>query len=149
VGVTLATTTGTGALSVPLTLSSGLTSGVAVTSLPVNAIPTALASGAQFYLPTGQVATLSASASASATSLTVTSITPTAAVASGSTIPQVATLKCEFLASNVIKVTRVDTGHTVQATDASYRGGFFSFGKNLGSTTGTGKYAFFNATVTP
>lgn len=105
------------------TLSSGLSSGVAVTSLPINALALGLASGAQVALSTGQVATLTASATGGATSLAVASITPSSAVASASAL-----------------------NGCVQAIDNTYRGGYFHLGRRLA----TGKTALFkNLTITP
>lgn len=49
----------------------------------------------------------------------------TAAIAAGGS----ATLKVEFLSSTQVKVTRVDTGHSITVTDSSLRGPFVHVGK--------------------
>lgn len=69
-------------------LAAGLASGVAVTSLSVEALPRGIGSGTRLLLPTGQLVNVSASANASATSITVSSVTPSAAVPEGAVLPQ-------------------------------------------------------------
>lgn len=142
------TTTSTTAVSAPLTLSSGLTSGVAVTALPVNAIPSNLASGAKLALPTGQIATLSGAATAGATSVAVTSITPSAAIASGASIPQAIPMRI-VVNSSTITWTRLDTSTVVTIGDTTHRGPYFFFGFNdLGSTANGFRASFCDVTIT-
>lgn len=139
-------TTSNQAISAPLTLSSGLSAGVAITALPVTAIPSNLASGARFKLPTGQVATLSGAATAGATSVAVTSITPSAAVASGAAIPQTVPLRID-VTPTTITCTRVDTSQTVSLTDSSVRGPYFYFGQSSTSGGATGFSCSFSDVV--
>lgn len=106
-----------------ITLSSALASGVAVTSLPVTAISQAVKSGHQFYLPTGQVVTVSAAAGAGSTSISVTSVTPTAAVVNGALLPQRATVAVTVTPTSV-KFSRVDEPASVTVSDTTYRGGY-------------------------
>jgi len=114
----------TTAWSIP-TLSAGLTSGVAVTSLPVNALTVAVKAGHQFVLPTGQVATASGAAAVAATAIPVSSITPSAAVVSGASLLPRITIKADITPTSVT-FTRTDeaAAGTSSMTDSSTRGGY-------------------------
>lgn len=144
----LASGSGFGAIAAPLVLSAGLTSGVAVTSLPVNALPAAVPSGAKFVLPTGQVATLSASASIAATSVTVTSITPSAAVASGASLPSQITWSVAVTTSQVVlSVTNGATTRTITWVDGTMRGPYWYLGQSTTVSTG-GAFSWSSITIT-
>jgi glycerophosphoryl diester phosphodiesterase len=108
-----------------VTLSAGLTAGAAVTSLPVNALTAATVAGAQWALPNGQIVTASAGAASGATAIPVTSVTPLTAVASGTLLPQQATVKID-VTPTAITVTRTDvaTSNTFTVADTTYRGAF-------------------------
>lgn len=136
----------TAAISAPLVTSGALTSGVAVTSIPVTALATALVAGQQFYLPTGQKATVSGSAAVGATSVPVNSITPTTTVASGASLPQVVTLRLARTAT-AVSVTRVDTNTTLSWNDTTWFGGYFAFGQNPQSAGGLFSFADFSRTI--
>jgi glycerophosphoryl diester phosphodiesterase len=125
VGTTGVTST---AIQLPV-LSSGLVSGTPITALPVTALASAVQTGHQFVLPTGQVATASGAASASATSIPITSLTPSAAVASGTALPQQTTLNIAVTSSG-ITCTRTDgTMATITASsEATFRGGYVHLG---------------------
>jgi hypothetical protein len=119
------------AVSAPLTLSAAVPAG-AVTALPVNAIPAALAVGARLALPTGQFASVATAAAVGATSVAVTSVTTTGAMAAGASIPQAVPWSVAFAAASVT-FTRTDTGQSVALTgltDASTRGGYWHLGRN-------------------
>lgn len=114
--------TTTSAIVTPV-LSGGLAPGVAVTSLPVNAISNAVKSGHQFVLPTGQVATLSAVAACGATSLSITGLTPSAAVPSGTALRQLVTITIAKTPTG-FSVSRVDDGASASYVDSTWSGGY-------------------------
>jgi hypothetical protein len=75
--------------AVPSALSSALTGGTPVTSLPVTALSRAVLAGDSIQVGTGASAvifTASANASVSATSISVTSLAPVATIASGTVV---------------------------------------------------------------
>jgi glycerophosphoryl diester phosphodiesterase len=113
-------------------LSRALSAGVAVTSLPVTSVPTALKAGHRFALPTGQVATLAAPASAGATSLPINSLTPSAEVPSGVPLPQQVTITIAKTPTG-FTVGRTDDGAEASYTDSTWSGGYI-FLRNGGDT---------------
>lgn len=136
----------TAAISAPLVTTGSLASGAAITSLPVTALATALVAGQQFYLPTGQKATVSGAAAAGATSVPINSVTLTGAIASGVSIPQVVTLRLARTAT-AVSVTRVDTATTLSWNDTTWFGGYFAFGQNPQSAGGLFSFADFSRTI--
>jgi hypothetical protein len=107
-------------------LSAALTAGVAVTSLPVTALPGGLRSGHRFVLPTGQVATLAADAECGATSLSVVGLTPTAEVAPGAVLGQQVTITIAKTPTG-FGVRRADDGAPAPAmsfADSTWSGGY-------------------------
>jgi len=144
--VQVGTTATTTAIQLPV-LSSGLTAGTPITSLPVNALASAVQTGHQFLIPdSGQVATASAPASASATSITINSLTPSVAVASGATLFQQATITIAVTPSG-ITVTRTDgTSGNTTTSDTAYRGAYFHLGMQ-GWVSGV-RFSVGNLTVT-
>lgn len=122
----------------PVTLTTALISGTAVTALAVSALPAAIALNSTLSFPTGQIATVSAAAAAGATSITINSFTPTAAVASGTAIPQAVQFSIAITATSVT-FTRADTAESVALTgltDSATRGGYWHLGiaNNFGAT---------------
>jgi glycerophosphoryl diester phosphodiesterase len=73
----------------PVTTSGALSSGVAITTIPVTSTASFINSGFKYLLPTGQQATVSTDTNAGATTLPVSSITPSALVPSGTTLTSV------------------------------------------------------------
>lgn len=143
-----ATSKGTITTTVPSqpVLSAGLTAGVAITSIPVNAIPVALKVGHQFYLPTGQVVTLTAAASIGATSLTVASVTPSAAVASATAlIPRITLVVA--VTPTTVTVSRADETSVaaLAVTDSAHRGGYVIISNAVNA--GAGSVSFESVTV--
>jgi hypothetical protein len=134
----------TGSLIVaPPVLSAGLVANTAITSLPVNAIPADIPSGTKFALPTAgttgksQIVTTTALASAGATTLAISSVTPSAAVASGTLLPQSVPLTVQVTSTQII-VTRTDTGASLTVTDSTTRGAYLHAGLNDNAGTQTG-----------
>lgn len=118
------------ALVAPLTLTAALTSGAAITSLSVSALPVGgVPSGTQFMLPTGQLATTSGAALAGATSVTIASLTPSAAVANGTSLPQAVRMTLQVTATQLI-LTRLDTSTVLTVTDSTFRGSYLHAGQN-------------------
>lgn len=121
--------------AMPLKLTADLTSGVAITSLPVRAVPASIPSGIQFLLPTGQKATTSGVTAANATSVTVTSITPTALVPAGTRVPQTIPFTLQLTSTQVI-LKRTDTNTTLTVTDSTWGTNLYTFfGKQANGTT--------------
>jgi hypothetical protein len=104
-------------------LSGMLAPGVAVTSLPVEAIPDAVKSGHRFLLPTGQVATLSSAAACGATWLSIDSLTPSAELASGTALTQQVTITIGKTPTG-FTVSRTDDVASVSCTDSTWSGGY-------------------------
>jgi hypothetical protein len=115
-------TTVTSAIVTPV-LSGALNPGVAVTSLSVTAIPSALKSGHRFVLPTGQVARLSAAAACGATTLSIDSLSPSAVVTCGTALPQQVTLTIAKTPAG-FTVSRVDDGSSASYTECTWSGGY-------------------------
>lgn len=144
-GVVTSLGSATGVASVaPPVLSSGLAAGVAITSLPVAAVPANIPSGTKLVLPsvvtaTGkpQVVTTTALVTAGATAIPVSSVTPTTAIDTGAALPQALPITVQVTATQVI-VTRTDTATVLTITDATSRGGYLHAGlnDNAGSQTG-------------
>lgn len=132
--------------SIPV-LSSGLTSGAAITSIPVNALTVALKVGHQFYLPTGQVVTLTAAAAVSATSLTVASVTPSAAVPTATGLIPRITISIAITPTQVT-ITRTDeaAAGNVSVANATQRGGYIHLQNAV--TPGAGSVSFESVTIT-
>lgn len=118
-GTSTVLTSGTGNAQTPVTTNGALTSGVPVTSITILAAAAAIPSGAQYMLPTGQVATTSASALAGATSISVNSITPSATVASGSLLGAVVPFTISRTSAGLLTFTV--PGKTLTATDTTYQ----------------------------
>jgi glycerophosphoryl diester phosphodiesterase len=123
--------TGTSATWITPVLSAGLTSGVPITALPVNALTSAVQVGHQFMLPdTGQIATVTSAAGGGATSIAVASITPSATIASGTKLFQVLTTTIAVTPSDVTLSRTDGTVASFTATDSTFRGGFIHHGRN-------------------
>jgi glycerophosphoryl diester phosphodiesterase len=125
-------TISTQAIHAPLVLSAGLTAAVAVTSFPVNSLAVAVPSGMQFMLPTRQVATVSSTANIGDTTVAITSITPTTAIASATSIPQTVPWKVQRTATQII-ATRLDTNDSLTWTNTALFGGYWSLGQSAGA----------------
>lgn len=104
----------TDAAGTAATLSAGLSAGVAITSIPVTALPAPLTSAQKLLLANGDVAVTSGTAAAGATAIPIASLTPTSAIASGT--------KASF---------------AVQAFDTTNRGGYVQVGRQSGLTPRT------------
>ena len=114
--------TATSAIVTPV-LSAALTAGVAVTSLPVGALPNGARPGHRFVLPTGQVATLAAAAVSGATSLSIDTLTPSAEVAAGTALAQEVTITI-IKTPTGFTVGRTDDGASASYPDATWSGGY-------------------------
>jgi hypothetical protein len=119
--VSLGVTT-TSAIVTPV-LSGVLTAGVAVTSLPVSPLSSAVRPGHRFVLPTGQVATLAAAAGCGATSMSVDGLTPSADVAAGVALAQQVTITVVKTPSG-FTVSRTDDGASASYPDPTWSGGY-------------------------
>lgn len=116
----------TTAPSIP-TLSSGLTAGAAVTSIPVNALTVALKVGHQFVLPTGQTVTLTSAAAIGATALAVSSVTPSAAVASGASLLPLLTITLAVTPTNLTLARADETSvSALVAANTANRGAYIA-----------------------
>jgi glycerophosphoryl diester phosphodiesterase len=114
--------TSTSPIATPV-LSGALTAGVAVTSVPVTALLTAVRAGHRFTLPTGQVATVAGPAVRGATSLSVSRLTPSAEVPSGSALAQEVTIAIAKTPAG-FTVSRTDDGASATYEDSTWSGGY-------------------------
>jgi glycerophosphoryl diester phosphodiesterase len=112
----------TSAILTPV-LSTALMPGVAVTELPVQALPAAVKPGHRFILPTGQVATLTGASTAGATGLAIERLVPSAAVGRGATLAQQVTISIGKTPTG-FTVNRSDDDVTAHYTHSTWSGGY-------------------------
>jgi|GEM_PF-1386737 len=145
-GSYVSTVTATTTASQVLTLSADLTSGVAITTLPVTATTAAVQVGNKFLLPTtGQLATVATAAATGATSLTIVSLTPSALISSGTTLPQELTLSVAVTPTTLTFSRTGDSAVTAVISDAAFRGGYFHL---KCSTKNNGLYSLGSCVIT-
>jgi hypothetical protein len=104
-------------------LADVLPAGLAVTEIPVTALPGPVAAGHRFTVPTGQVATVTAPAAQGGTSLAVGSVTPSADVPAGTALAQQVTLTIEKTPAG-FTAGRTDDGASATYEDATWSGGY-------------------------
>jgi glycerophosphoryl diester phosphodiesterase len=114
--------TATSAVVTPV-LSDALPGGVALTSLPVTALPGAVRPGHRFTLPTGQVASVAVPAVRGATTLSVASLTPSAEVPAGTALAQAVTIVIAKTPDG-FTVSRTDDGASASYPDSTWSGGY-------------------------
>ena len=108
---------------VSLVLSAALPAGAAISSLHVRPLPHPVKAGHRFVLPTGQVLTLTAAGAPGATALSIGTVTATAAVAAGTTLPQQVTLTIAKTPGG-FTVSRTDDAASSTYADSTWSGGY-------------------------
>lgn len=110
-----------------LTLTAGLTQGVAVTTLSVAALTVALKVGHQFMLPNGQIATVNAAAIIGATSVTIVSLLPASNVANGSVLKPYVIFTFTVSPTTVTFQRGDETSvAAISTADTTYRGAYIT-----------------------